>query len=66
MPVVIKNAASTSCGDALLDAGVRVNFFRKGTVGDWRNYFREAQVERLDARIMQKVGGTGLDRLWTY
>lgn len=66
MPVVIKNASTASCGDAMLDAGVRVNFFRKGVVGDWTNYFSDEQLARLDARVMEKFGGTGLEHLWTY
>jgi len=66
MPVVIKNAAETSCGDALLDAGVRVNFFRKGKAGDWINYFNKDQVRRLHERMMKKVTGTGIERLWSF
>lgn len=64
MPVVIRSATSTSCGDASLDTGVRVNFFRKGVVGDWMNHFSSDQVYRLDKKMSEKWTGTGLDKLW--
>lgn len=66
MPVVIRSATSSSCGDASLDTGVRVNFFRKGVVGDWMNHFNAEQVRRLDERMHEKVGGTGIEHLWQF
>ena len=65
IPVVIKRATQDSCGDSLLDAGVKVDFFRKGIVGDWINYLSEEQVRRLEQRGIEKEAGTGFLQLWT-
>lgn len=35
-------------------------FLRKGEVGDWRNYFSEEQIDRLDALYEEKMAGSGL------
>ena len=35
-------------------------FLRKGEVGDWRNYFSEEQIDRLDAMYAEKMAGSGL------
>ena len=35
-------------------------FVRKGKVGDWRNYFTVEQNQWMDARLEEKLGGTGL------
>lgn len=66
IPVVIKRATDESCGDATLDTGVKVDFFRKGIVGDWVNYFSQEQILRLKERQTEKVSGSGLEELWTY
>ena len=66
MPVVIKSASSFSCGDPLLDAGVRVNFFRKGVVGDWVNYFSQDQIQRLEQAMYQKFTGRDIQNLWEF
>jgi hypothetical protein len=66
IPVVIKRATDDSCGDSLLDRGVKVDFFRKGIVGDWINYFSSSQVEALQAKMMEKVSGTGIENLWDF
>ena len=36
-------------------------FIRKGTVGDWRNYFTVEQSAKLDAVYTQKMKDSGLD-----
>lgn len=66
IPVVIKRAIDESCGDSSIDTGVKVDFFRKGVVGDWVNYFSEEQILRLKERQTEKVSGSGLEELWTY
>ncbi|OIS95876.1 PREDICTED: cytosolic sulfotransferase 12-like [Nicotiana attenuata] len=35
-------------------------FFRRGEVGDWKNYFTTEMVEKLDHIIEQKIQGSGL------
>lgn len=66
IPVVIKRATNDSCGDSLLDQGVKVDFFRKGVVGDFINYFSATQVKALQDKMMQKVSGTGIQDLWNF
>ena len=36
-------------------------FFRKGEVGDWRNYFSEEQNRIFEDIYKSKMSGTGLD-----
>ena len=38
--------------------------FRKGVVGDWKNYFSEEQSARMDAECCKRLAGTGLDFLF--
>ena len=34
--------------------------FRKGEIGDWRNYFSAEQSQQMDDSLMQKVKDSGL------
>ncbi|XP_029449971.1 sulfotransferase 6B1-like [Rhinatrema bivittatum] len=40
--------------------------FRKGTVGDWTNYFSEAQNQEMDAKFEECLGGTKLGAKLKY
>lgn len=66
IPVVIKRASDNSCGDSALDEGVLVDFFRKGIIGDWVNYFSSPQLKRLKERMEERIGGTGIEGLWDF
>uniref|UniRef100_A0A0E0CEM0 Sulfotransferase n=1 Tax=Oryza meridionalis TaxID=40149 RepID=A0A0E0CEM0_9ORYZ len=35
-------------------------FFRKGEVGDWKNYLTEEMAKKLDAVVEEKLKGSGL------
>ena len=36
------------------------DFFRKGTVGDWKNYLTQEMVKRIDEITEEKLYGSGL------
>ncbi|MEE6475072.1 hypothetical protein FKM82_010607 [Ascaphus truei] len=40
--------------------------FRKGEVGDWKNYFTEAQNQEMDARFEECLAGTKLGEMINY
>ncbi|XP_078511819.1 sulfotransferase 6B1-like [Lissotriton helveticus] len=40
--------------------------FRKGDVGDWKNYFSEAQSREMDAKFEVCLGGTKLGEMMNY
>jgi len=40
--------------------GEKKNFFRKGKIGDWKNYFSPSMIEKLSKIIEEKLGGSGL------
>ncbi|XP_077538488.1 sulfotransferase ssu-1-like isoform X2 [Haemaphysalis longicornis] len=42
-----------------------VEFVRKGTVGDWRNYFSAEQSRRLEERFFSEMAGTDIAKLWS-
>ncbi|KAL4272832.1 hypothetical protein GQ457_13G027930 [Hibiscus cannabinus] len=42
------------------------DFFRKGEVGDWRNYLTPAMVERLEKLIQEKLDNSGLTFKLSY
>ncbi|XP_035218190.1 sulfotransferase 1E1-like [Stegodyphus dumicola] len=39
-------------------------FFRKGKVGDWKNYFNEEMISKLDQQVEHVLSGSGLE--YTY
>ncbi|KAM4693528.1 sulfotransferase 6B1-like [Discoglossus pictus] len=40
--------------------------FRKGDVGDWKNYFSEAQSQEFDAKFEDTLAGTKLGEMMNY
>ncbi|KAM4693518.1 sulfotransferase 6B1-like [Discoglossus pictus] len=40
--------------------------FRKGEVGDWKNYFTKAQSEEVDAKFKEYLAGTKAGELMNY
>ncbi|XP_022251957.1 sulfotransferase 1C2-like [Limulus polyphemus] len=43
---------------------IKVDFFRKGIIGDWKNHFSPEQKERLEQRMKEKLDGTEIPSLW--
>ncbi|KAM4693530.1 sulfotransferase 6B1-like [Discoglossus pictus] len=41
-------------------------FFRKGDIGDWRNYFSEAQNQAMDAKFEKLLSGTKVGEKINY
>ncbi|XP_053565239.1 sulfotransferase 6B1 [Bombina bombina] len=41
-------------------------FFRKGEVGDWKDYFTEAQNQEIDAKFEECLAGTKLGEMMNY
>ncbi|XP_042910402.1 sulfotransferase ssu-1 isoform X2 [Parasteatoda tepidariorum] len=39
--------------------------FRKGVVGDWKNYFSEEQTRRLKDKFTERTKGTDIESMWT-
>jgi len=39
-------------------------FFRKGVVGDWKNYFSPSQSARLEKKYRERTLGTDIPELW--
>ena len=54
-PAVNYSWASEACRSG------KVNFIRKGIVGDWKNYITEDQNRRFNKIYAKKMNGTGLE-----
>lgn len=61
-----KMAESKTVGLSSSDTvtGKGAGFFRKGKVGDWKNYFSAEQISRLDKKVADVLGESGLS--YTY
>ncbi|KAH6929354.1 hypothetical protein HPB50_026836 [Hyalomma asiaticum] len=42
----------------------KVDYVRKGVVGDWKNYFSSEQVRRLSDKFLRETRGTVIANLW--
>ncbi|XP_054720276.1 sulfotransferase 1 family member D1-like [Uloborus diversus] len=56
------NTVALSSNDVV--GGSVGKFFRKGQVGDWKNYLTPEQIERLDEEVVKVCGKSGLE--YTY
>lgn len=59
MRTVLENSSVSS-----MKKEFALQFVRKGTVGDWRNYFSPEQSRRLEERFFREVAGTDIPKLW--
>ena len=53
--VAVENSKNMS-GGSQLDEDFSKGFFRKGTVGDWKNYFQGDKAKEWDEWIKAKAG----------
>ena len=44
--------------------GQKLNFIRKGVIGDYTNHLTELENELLERKFHEKFDGTGLEHLW--
>lgn len=51
-------------GGGLLKKPAAGQFVRKGIVGDWKNYFTDAQFQRLKQKFRERCYGTDAMKLW--
>lgn len=64
---IIKRTVEASSFGAMHDATNKwrkMNFLRKGIVGDWRTHLNDNQSKRLEEIFHIKFDGTGLENLW--
>ncbi|XP_072144889.1 sulfotransferase ssu-1-like [Dermacentor andersoni] len=59
MRTVLENSSVSS-----MKKEFALQFVRKGTVGDWRNYFSPEQSRRLEERFLREMEGTDIPQLW--
>lgn len=59
MRTVLENSSVSS-----MKKEFALQFVRKGTVGDWRNYFSPEQSRRLEERFFREMEGTDIPQLW--
>ncbi|XP_042361462.1 amine sulfotransferase-like isoform X2 [Plectropomus leopardus] len=43
---------------------VKKDFMRKGKIGDWKNYFTDAQSQRVDQLLQERLGDLSLKFTW--
>ncbi|XP_067143978.1 sulfotransferase 1 family member D1-like [Centruroides vittatus] len=54
----------TSLNDGMKKSGEKLNFFSKGVVGQWREYFTEEQKIKMQLKCQRKFRGTELLSSW--
>ncbi len=56
----IGNIRKHAAGSMSMSPDMMNKFFRKGLVGDWKNYFSGEKLEEWDKWIQQQLEGTSL------
>nr|KAI8753619.1 sulfotransferase family cytosolic 1B member 1-like [Biomphalaria glabrata] len=56
----------TEFADVLKEIGGKLNFYRKGIIGDWKNMFTVAQNEIFDAFVDSCIRNKGLNYTFIY
>lgn len=41
-----------------------VHFFRKGAIGDWKNYFSPSQIQKFNDYMLRKLKDTEMENFW--
>ncbi|KAL1483260.1 hypothetical protein MTO96_033324 [Rhipicephalus appendiculatus] len=47
-----------------VEAANKVNYVRKGIVGDWKNHFTQEQLKRLNEKFKRETEGSDIAKLW--
>nr|XP_054922425.1 sulfotransferase 1E1-like isoform X2 [Dermacentor andersoni] len=47
-----------------VEAANKVNYVRKGIVGDWKNHFSQEQLKRLNEKFKRETEGSDIANLW--
>lgn len=66
LPVIIKKATDKKQFNPSLEEGVKLNFFRRGVVGDWKNHFNETQILALNQKIARNLKGSRASSIWKF
>ncbi|KAK2638852.1 hypothetical protein Ddye_026647, partial [Dipteronia dyeriana] len=54
------NLEVNKCGRLMGNGPENNIYFRKGEVGDWKNYLTASMLECLEKLMEEKLGGSGL------
>lgn len=46
------------------DAASKINYVRKGVIGDWKNHFSQEQLRRLNDKFKRDTEGSEIAKLW--
>lgn len=60
----IRNGCGSAGGDDSGSSADKIDYVRKGVVGDWRNYFSSEQVRRMSDKFRRETRDTVIANLW--